>query len=117
MYKIIHFFSAIIRYFLPNPYITLFANKNIADGFNVVIGGTILGTLSHLMTKSIYSKGIDEPAIGSFWYLVNYCYLTAVITLLGKFIINIKTVIIVFLSIYIISCIVEYKLKTLFEKK
>ena len=107
MYNIIHIISAIIRYFLPNPYINWLGDKNIADGFNLVVGGIILWRLSYLMTKCVYSKGIDDPAVGSTWYLINYCYLTVVITLVGKFIANLKVAGIVFLIIYLISCIIE----------
>lgn len=109
MYKAIHLISAIIRYFLPNPYINWFSDKNLADGFNILIGGAILGTLSYLLTKCGYTKGVDDPASGSAGYLISYCYLTALITLLGKFVINIKLAIFVFGLLYIISCIIVFK--------
>ena len=107
MYNIIHIISAIIRYFLPNPYINWLEDKNVADGFNIVVGGTILWALSYIMTKFAYLKGKDDPAVGSFWYLINYFYLILVITLVGKLVVKLKTAIIVFSLIYIISCIVE----------
>lgn len=107
MYNIIHIISAIIRYFLPNPYINWFNERNVADGFNIVVGGIILWKLSYLMTKCVYSKSIDDPAVGSTWYLINYCYLTLVITLVGKLVVKLKTAIIIFLLIYIVSCIIE----------
>lgn len=102
MYKLVNIISALVRQFLlPNPYISWFDNELYADLFNVVIGGVILHKLSFWLTGIGYTKGIDEPAGGSFCYLISYIILTTVITLIGKFIGNIKLAIVIFLVIYI----------------
>lgn len=106
MYKIIHILSALVRQFLlPNPYIHLFSDAIYADLFNILIGGTILHFLSFILTGVGYTKGVDSPASGSLGYLISYIYLTALITVLGFFIENIKIFIIVFIVIYILSMI------------
>lgn len=110
MYKLIHFISAIVRYFLPNPYVHWFSNESLAEAFNIIIGGAILGLLSYLLTGCGYTKGVDDPAEGSAGYLISYIVLTTIITLIGKFIINIKLAIIVFVIIYILLCIFVNKI-------
>lgn len=107
MYKLISLISAFIRQFLlPNPYINFFDNEAMADLFNIIIGGAILHSLSFLLTKCGYEKGIDDPASGSLGYLISYCYLTTLITGLGYFISNITVFIIIFSVIYIASCVI-----------
>ena len=111
MYKIINILSALIRQFLlPNPYIHFFSEVLYADLFNILIGGTILHTLSFILTGVGYTKGVDSPASGSLGYLISYIYLTILITVLGFFINNIKIFIIVFMVIYILSMIVVSKI-------
>lgn len=111
MYKLVNIISALIRQFLlPNPYISWFENEVYADLFNVIVGGFILHKLSFWLTGIGYTKGIDEPASGSLGYLVSYIILIVVITLIGKFIVNVKVAIVVFLVIYILLCIVVNKI-------
>jgi len=106
MYKFIHLISALIRQFLlPNPYINVIDNEIYADLFNIVIGGTIIHILAFILTGCGYQKGVDDPASGSFGYLVSYCYITVIITLLGFLISNFAIFVIVYLVVYIASCI------------
>lgn len=111
MFKIIHLISAIVRQFLlPNPYASWFEIEIYADLFNIVIGGFILNILAYSLTGVAYTKGIDSPASGSFGYLISYCYLTLIITLVGNFIVNIKMAVIIFIIIYVISLLIVSKL-------
>lgn len=106
MYKFIHLISALIRQFvLPNPYINVIGSEVHADLFNIFIGGTILHFCAYILTGCAYTKGINDPASGSFGYLISYCYVTALITTLGYFIFNITVFIIIFIVLYIASCI------------
>ncbi len=106
MYKFIHLISALIRQFLlPNPYINVIDNEIYADLFNIVIGGTIIHIFAFILTGCGYQKGVDDPASGSFGYLISYCYITAIITLLGFLISNFAIFVIVYLVVYIASCI------------
>lgn len=106
MYKFIHLISALIREFvLPNPYINIIGSKVYADLFNIFIGGTILHFCAYILTGCGYTKGVDNPASGSFGYLISYCYVTALITILGYLISNITVFIIMFIILYIASCI------------
>ena len=107
MYKFIHLISAIIRQFvLPNPYINIIGSEVYADLFNIFIGGTILHFCAYILTGCGYTKGVNDPASGSFGYLISYCYVTALITILGYFISNITVFIIIFIFLYIISYVV-----------
>ena len=106
MYKFIHLISALIRQFLiPNPYINIIGNKGYADLFNIIIGGTIIHIFAFILTGCGYQSWIADPASGSFGYLISYCYITAIITLLGLLISNFTIFIIVYLVVYIASCI------------
>ena len=107
IYKIIIFISAIIRQFLlPNPYENIISGYFNAELFNILIGEFILYKLSFWLAGCGYYKGIDEPATGSILYLICYCILTAIITLLGKFISNIKIFLLLFAVIYIALIII-----------
>lgn len=106
MYEFIHLISALIRQFLlPNPYINIIGNETYADLFNIVIGGTINHIFAFILTGCGYKRGIDDPASGSFRYLISYCYITVIITLLGLLISNFIIFVIVYLVVYIASCI------------
>lgn len=107
MYVLINLISAIIRQFLlPNPYNNIIGNEVYADLFNLIIGGVILHFFAYNLTGFAYIKGINHPTSGSLGYLISYCYITALITMLGSFISNITGFIIVFISIYIVSCVI-----------
>ena len=111
MYKIIHLTSAVVRrYVLPNPYINIIGNEVYADLFNIFIGGTILHFLAFFLTGCGYTRGVNDAAAGSTGYLVSYCYLTALITMLGYPISNVTFFIISFIVLYVISCIVVNKI-------
>ena len=110
MYKLVSIISVLIRQFLlPNPYINLFKQEVYADLFNIIIGGIILHKLSFLLTGMAYTRGVNEPEEGSIGYLFSYIILTLLITFLGKIIGNIWIMIGVFLTIYILLCIVVSK--------
>ena len=107
MYKIVALISVIIRnYYLPNPYITWMPDPTYADVFNMLVGGIILHITSWLLCKCAYYKGIDDPAKGSFGYLISYILLTFIITMLGKLGINYKIEIALFVVIYLFLCII-----------
>lgn len=105
MYKIVAVISSIIRYKLPNPYITWMPNQICADLFNVAFGGLILHKTSFWLSGCAYYKGIDNPAKGSFGYLVSYTLLTFIITIIGKLEFNYKIEIAMFALIYLSLCI------------
>lgn len=106
MYKFINMISVLIRQFvLPNPYINIIGNDTYADLFNIIIGGAILHFCAYKLTGCGYTRGIDNPVSGSFGYLISYCYVTVLITTLGFFISNMTVFIIVFIILYIVSCI------------
>lgn len=111
MFKIMHLISAFVRQFLlPNPYASWFEIEIYADLFNIFIGGVILHTLAYSLTGVAYTKGVDSPTAGSAGYLISYCYLTLIIILVGKLIVNIKMAIIIFAVIYVISLLIVSKL-------
>lgn len=106
MYKFIYLISALIRQFvLPNPYINIIGSEVYADLFNIFIGSTILHFCAYILIGYGYIKGADDPASGSFGYLISYCYVTALITTLGYLISNITVFIIMLIVLYIVSCI------------
>lgn len=106
MYRFIHLISAFVRQFLlPNPYVNIIGNEAYADLFNIIIGGTIIHVFAFILTGCGYQRGVDDPALESMGYLISYCYITALITLLGFLISNFVIFIIVCLIIYIASCI------------
>lgn len=110
MYRLIHLISAFVRQFLlPNPYINIIDNEAYADLFNIIIGGTIIHIFAFILTGCGYQRGVDDPASGSIGYLISYCYLTGLITLLGYLISNVTFFIISFIVLYVISCIVVNK--------
>ena len=109
MYKMVNIFGAIIRFFLPNPFINIIGDKNVANIFNIIIGGFILYKLSYWLTGFGYTKRVDDPSVGSIGYLLSYIYLTAIITLLGIFIKDIQIMLIIFGLVYVISAILTKK--------
>ena len=78
----------------------LISSEVYADLFNIFIGGTILQFCAYIITGCGYTKGVDDPASGNFGYLISYCYVTALITILGYLISNITVFIIVFIVLY-----------------
>lgn len=109
MYKLVYVVSAIIRQFvLSNPYKSLINDELYADLFNIFIGGTILHYCAYFLTGTWYVKGVGEEIKGSVGYLLNYCYLTILITVLGYISYNVKLFIILFIIIYLLSCFFEH---------
>ena len=90
MYKFIHLISSLIRQFvLQNSYINIIGSEGYADLFNIFIGGTILHFCAYILTGCGYTKGVNDQASGSLGYLISYCYITTLITILGYLISNI----------------------------
>lgn len=99
MYQFVAIISAIIRYYLPNPYLSWITNQVYADLFNIIVGGLILHVLAYVMTGMVYEKN-SAPVLGSFLYLVNYCLIIGLIVLV-TWLINIFWIaIIVFIVLY-----------------
>lgn len=114
MYTLINLISVLIRQFLlPNPYISIIGNEVYANLFNIIIGGVIIHFCAYNLTGFGYIKGINQPASGSLGYLISYCYITFLITILSYFVSNITIFIIAFISIYIVSCVL---VRILFNK-
>lgn len=76
MYGIVSIIGSILRQvYLPNPFVNIFTSQGIADLFNLVIGGAIIGGLSYFLTGCVYERG-EAPAVGSFLYTFNYALIT-----------------------------------------
>lgn len=110
MYQFVAIISAIIRYYLPNPYLSWITNQVYADLFNIIVGGLVLHKLSFWLSGCSYYKGINDPSKGSFGYLTSYILLTFIITIIGKLEINYKMEIVIFALIYLLLCILTSKL-------
>lgn len=104
MYAIVSILGSILReVYLPNPFVNIFAAQGIADLFNLVIGGAIIGFLSYFLTGCIYERG-KEPAIGSFLYTFNYALITLTFYAITLLIKNIIIAMIVYSILYILLC-------------
>ena len=111
MYGIVSILGSILRQlYLPNPFINVFDNLSIADLFNLIIGGAIISFLSYFLTGCIYEKG-EAPAIGSFLYTFNYALITFSFYGISLLIKNVIVAVIVYLTLYIIVCILLSNLK------
>lgn len=105
MYGIVSLLGRILRQiYLPNPFINVFDNKGMTDLFHLIIGGTIIGFLSYLLTRCIYKKGA-APAIGSFLYTFNYALITFSFYGISLLIKNIIIATVIYLILYIIVCV------------
>lgn len=112
MYGIVSILGSIFRQiYLPNPFVNVFASQGIADLFNLVVGGAIIGFLSYLLTGCIYEKG-EAPAVGSFLYTFNYALITFSFYGISLIIKNIIIATIVYMILYIIFCIFLSNLKS-----
>ena len=112
MYGIVSILGSILRQiYLPNPFINAFDNQDIADLFNLIIGGTIISFLSYFFTGCIYEKG-EAPAIGSFLYTFNYVLVTFSFYGISLLIKNIIIATLIYLILYIIVCIFLFNLRS-----
>ena len=76
MYGLVSFVGSVVRQFcLPNPFISIFNTKGMADGFNLIVGGAVIGCLSYILTGCVYDRG-DNPAAGSALYTMSYFVIT-----------------------------------------
>lgn len=104
MYGIVSIIGSIFRQiYLPNPFVNVLATQGIADLFNLVVGGAIIGCLSYLLTGCIYESG-EAPAVGSILYTFNFALITFSFYGISLLIKNIIIVAIVFFILYIIVC-------------
>ena len=104
MYGIVSIFGSIFRQiYLPNPFVNVFATQGIADLFNLVVGGAIVGCLSYILTGCIYESG-EAPAVGSILYTFNFALITFSFYGISILIKNIVIAAIVFFILYIIVC-------------
>lgn len=104
MYGIVSIIGSIFRQiYLPNPFVNVFATQGIADLFNFVVGGVIIGCLSYLLTGCIYESG-EAPAVGSILYTFNFALITFSFYGISLLIENIIITAIVFFILYIIVC-------------
>lgn len=111
MYGIVSIIGSILRQiYLPNPFVNIFASQGMADIFNLVVGGTIIGGLSYLLTGCIYESG-EAPAIGSFLYTFNYALITFSFYGISLLIKNVIIAAVVYLILYILFCIFLSNLK------
>lgn len=105
MYGIVSIIGSILRQvYLPNPFVNIFTSQGIADLFNLVIGGAIIGGLSYFLTGCVYERG-EAPAVGSFLYTFNYALITFSFYGISLIIKNIIIATIVYMFLYIIVCI------------
>lgn len=105
MYGIVSIIGSILRQvYLPNPFVNIFTSQGIADLFNLVIGGAIIGGLSYFLTGCAYERG-EAPAVGSFLYTFNYALITFSFYGISLIIKNIIIATIVYMFLYIIVCI------------
>lgn len=104
MYGIVSILGSIFRQiYLPNPFVNVFSTQGIADLFILVVGGTIIGCLSYLLTRCIYESG-EAPAVGSILYTFNFALITFSFYGISLLIKNIIIAAIVFFILYIIVC-------------
>ena len=105
MYGIVSIFGSIFRQiYLPNPFANVFATQGIADLFNLVVGGAIIGFLSYFSTGCIYERG-EAPAIGSFLYTFNYALITFSFYGISLLIKNVIIAAVVYFILYVLVCI------------
>lgn len=104
MYGIVSILGSILRQiYLPNPFVNVFATQGIADLFNFVVGGAIIGGLSYFLTGCIYESG-EAPAVGSILYTFNFALITFSFYGISLLINNIIIAAIAFFILYIIVC-------------
>lgn len=104
MYGIVSILGSIFRQiYLPNPFVNVFATQGIANLFNFVVGGAIIGGLSYFLTGCIYESG-EAPAVGSILYTFNFAWITFSFYGISLLINNIIIAAIVFFILYIIVC-------------
>ena len=111
MYGIVSIIGSILRQiYLPNPFVNVFATQGIADLFNLVVGGAIIGCLSYLLTGCVYESG-EAPAVGSILYTFNFALITFSFYGISLLIKNIIIASIIFFILYIIVCSFLSKVK------
>ncbi len=105
MYGIFSILGSIFRQiYLPNPFVNMFSTQGIADLFNLVAGGAIIGFLSYFLTGCIYERG-EAPSIGSFLYTFNYALITFSFYGISLLIKNVIIAAVVYLILYVLFCI------------
>ena len=80
-YKIMAILSTYIRNFvLPNPFECFGEAK--AFLMNAMFE-PFVHVLAFVMAGTVYRKGVDDPAVGSFWHLFMYMAITGLLLLYG----------------------------------
>lgn len=104
MYSIVSIIGSILRQvYLPNPFINVFATQGIAELFNLVGGGAIIGFLSYFLTRCIYERG-EAPALVSLLYSFNYALITFSFYGISLLIKNTIIAVVVYLILYVLLC-------------
>ena len=112
MYAIVSIAGSIIRQlFLPNPFTELFDTQGMAVGFNLLVGGSVIGCLSYILTGCIYDSG-DNPAEGSALYTISYIVITFLFYGITELISNVILAVIIFIILYGVACIFLSNLKS-----
>jgi hypothetical protein len=123
LYKLITAFSLSIRNFiLPNPFEQLPVPLSISiSGTEVVIPAVVINWLiepilyriSFMVAGIYYKKGIDNPAKGSFLYLLFYCVHVGLLFVLSGFQFStliVVVTIIAYMALHVIVSVIKYKL-------
>ena len=90
--------------YLPNPFVNVFSNQELADLFNLVIGGVVIGKLAYFLTGCMYEKN-SLPVLGSILYTLSYIFITFTFCGITIVIKNIIIASILYLCIYFIICL------------
>lgn len=109
MYKIIKIISYLIRQFcLPNPFINMI-EPNMAEVVNWSVGGVFV-FLAYFLTRTWYESEEGYYWLGSLGFLINYAILNGSLLLISKLTSILWLIVVLFLIIYILLCVLEYKL-------
>lgn len=105
MYSVVSLIGMFVReYYLPNPFINFFADANVASGFNLLIGGSIIGILSYGITHIYYEKG-SIPFLGSISYTVWFAINTFIFIGVSKIASNITVMVWILAIVYLVIII------------
>lgn len=108
-YTLVAGISYFIRQFLlPNPFSNLF-EPGMDELVNYFFGGVLI-TMAYILTRTWYVSKKGDYWKGSLGFLINFSILTGLILLISKFIANLYWVLGIFAFVYIILCILEFKL-------
>lgn len=108
-YTLLACISYFIRQFLlPNPFTNLF-EPGMAELVDSVFGGVLI-TIAYILNGTWYVSKKGDYWKGSLGFLINFFILNTLILFISKFITNLYWILGIFVFIYILLCILEYKL-------